>query len=256
MRALVLPLLTLRSGAMQQSTLPRARVQTVSFVRHGQALHNVRAEGLRSNGCDFDTFLATMKEDDAYDADLTDLGRSQAAAARGGAPEVDVVFASPLSRAIETAALVCASSLERDESPAAFVALENLREWNGLLLNGKRRPRTEIAAKFPALDVAGLAETDETWDAEILEVEQGVADRGVDALSSIAARPEERVAVVAHGGLLAAMFNATLTGATVVDAGGILSPRFLNCECRTVSMRTDVAGGRAVYTFGEVASFV
>ena len=37
----------------------------------------MRAEGMRTAGCSFDVFIATMKEDDAFDADLTVLGRSQ-----------------------------------------------------------------------------------------------------------------------------------------------------------------------------------
>ena len=45
--------------------------QQIHFMRHGQALHNVRAEGLRSEGCSFETFINTMREDDALDADLT-----------------------------------------------------------------------------------------------------------------------------------------------------------------------------------------
>ena len=81
------------------------------LLRHGQALHNPRAEARRAAGCSFDEFLHTMKEDDALDADLTPLGRQQAAAAcnsvDGGAASlgIELIVASSLSRAIETAAL-------------------------------------------------------------------------------------------------------------------------------------------------------
>ena len=50
----------------------------VLIVRHGQAMHNPRAEKAREDGCDFDTFLNLMKEDDQFDASLTQLGVKQA----------------------------------------------------------------------------------------------------------------------------------------------------------------------------------
>ena len=53
-------------------------MKTLHFLRHGQAVHNPRAEATRAAGCSFDDFLRLMKEDDAFDADLTALGREQA----------------------------------------------------------------------------------------------------------------------------------------------------------------------------------
>ena len=53
-------------------------MKRVHFLRHGQAQHNPRAEAARSAGCSFDAFLQLMKADDAYDAELTALGRAQA----------------------------------------------------------------------------------------------------------------------------------------------------------------------------------
>merc|ERR1719181_77400 len=76
------------------------RTQTISFSRHGQAQHNIRAERMRDEGCSFDAFLDQMRQDDAFDADLTDVGRAQAAPTSRA---VDLVVASPLSRAVEIA---------------------------------------------------------------------------------------------------------------------------------------------------------
>ena len=59
-------------------SLHRAVAKRVHLVRHGQALHNPRAEAARHGGCSFDEFLKLMKEDDAFDADLTVLGKHQA----------------------------------------------------------------------------------------------------------------------------------------------------------------------------------
>ena len=46
-----------------------ARRKVVTFLRHGQALHNPRAEAARhaTPPCSFEEFLRLMKEDDAFD---------------------------------------------------------------------------------------------------------------------------------------------------------------------------------------------
>ena len=48
------------------------------ILRHGQAMHNVRAEVARAGGCTFDEFFQLMKEDDSLDCPLTELGQQQA----------------------------------------------------------------------------------------------------------------------------------------------------------------------------------
>merc|ERR1740117_2533741 len=79
------------------------------FVRHGQAMHNIRAEALRHSGCTYQEFLDQMATDDAFDADLTSLGRKQAAElgsslkSLGTLQGVQLVVSSPLSRAVDTA---------------------------------------------------------------------------------------------------------------------------------------------------------
>lgn len=89
------------------------------LLRHGQALHNPRAEAALAAGCSHEKFLNTMKQDDTVDADLTALGRRQAVAAcdslQNGSASlgIELLTASPLSRAVETALLafpeVCAT---------------------------------------------------------------------------------------------------------------------------------------------------
>jgi broad specificity phosphatase PhoE len=49
------------------------------IIRHGQAIHNPRAEYARDVlQCSHDEFLSIMEEDDCFDAPLTDLGQQQA----------------------------------------------------------------------------------------------------------------------------------------------------------------------------------
>lgn len=236
-RRFPLPLLAMAALA---STL-QPRTQTISFARHGQAQHNVRAERMRDEGCDFDAFIAQMKVDDAFDAELTERGREEARAAHAALPagvSPELVVASPLSRAIETARI-----LYPDRAAAGtFVAVEELREWSGQLENGRRRPSAELAAKFPGLDVAQLPADETNWDPVDLEAEASVAARGLAALAWLAKRPEDRIAVVAHGGLLAVLFDGPHHGGHttdfVDDPDNVLGPRFANCEVRTVRVTT------------------
>ena len=102
---------------------------------------------LLQNGCSYDEFIQQMKDDDEFDAALTAKGRSQAKAcgateacqaARGG---VELICASPLSRALDTANLAfpdahlprCVSNGKRR------VCLESLRE-----INSKLREANEV----------------------------------------------------------------------------------------------------------------
>ena len=224
--------------------------QQIHFMRHGQALHNVRAEGLRSEGCSFETFINTMREDDALDADLTPLGREQAAAARAAlgarAAGAELLVASPLSRALETAQLVFPELAAAGDGK--FVCVEELREWSGQLVNARRRSRAELRAKFPACDFSGVPEEDETWDAAALETEASVRARGVRVLRWLAARPEREIAVVAHGGIYSALFKPSneWNVSPVVDEAGLLSDRFHNCEVRTVRLAPAREDGRFV----------
>ena len=211
------------------------RTQTISFVRHGQAQHNVRAEAKRDAGCPFEEFIQQMREDDAFDADLTDVGRAQARSAR--APDVQLVVASPLSRAVETASLMYPGR--------EIVCVEELREWCGQLVNSKRRTASQLKERFPFVDVSQLNEHDERWDSEVLEEEASVARRGMAALSWLSRRPENNIAVVAHGGLLAVTFDPEGHGGhSCVEAPNPCTKRFSNCEVRTVTLVTEAGGAR------------
>ena len=137
--------------------LPAANKKRVHFLRHGQAMHNPRAEAAREADppCSFDEFLRLMKEDDEFDANLTELGRTQArgtaASALGSRVDssVQLVVSSPLSRALDTAMLALPQATSR--GPATFVAHDDLRERSGWLINARRRTRTDLASKYLSL---------------------------------------------------------------------------------------------------------
>jgi len=176
--------------------------KTILFVRHGQAAHNPAAEQRRHEGGSDEEFLALMARDDCFDAPLTPLGVSQAVqgaaalAERWRGPPVDLVVASPLSRALATADLFFGGL------PGPRLCLEGLREINGWLLNGRRRPRAELRALFPHWDFAALVAEDDVLWTEAVETEASCAERGYNALRWLWGRPEATIACVSHGGIL------------------------------------------------------
>mmetsp|Transcript_32229 Transcript_32229/g.78598 ORF Transcript_32229/g.78598 Transcript_32229/m.78598 type:complete len:261 (-) Transcript_32229:22-804(-) len=188
-----------------------------------------------------------MREDDALDADLTEVGRDQARRAHQlhfashnkrcdtPTPQFDYVVSSPLSRAIDTADLIYPISLfetledadTRKTStptptlmptrPPRRVCLEYFREINGNLLNGKRRTKTELQHKFPHWDFDLLqSHHDDTWTEE-MEPFADAADRGYQGLcwllqlasSSLSSSSSSLpcILLVSHGGLLRYTMN-------------------------------------------------
>lgn len=233
------PLIVAANSAAVSRVRPAGAPLVVHFVRHGQATHNVRAEVRREEGCSHAEFIAAMQADDELDAELTDIGREQARAAavtaswtarKDAATSIQLVVCSPLSRAIETAGLVFREEAARG---IPFVSNELLREWNGLMLNARRRPRAELMARFPSVDFSQIPEDEEAWT-PTLEPASEVAQRGLRFLDWLAQRPEWEVAVVAHGGIYSSLF----THASVRDESKLLSARFGNCDCRSVEMLT------------------
>jgi len=223
-------------------------MKLVHFLRHGQALHNPRAEAARDAGCANGEFLRLMKEDDAFDADLTDLGRAQAAeaAARLGSSTsaVELVVASPLSRALDTAMLVLPAATGRGKQ--RFVAHDDLRERSGWMLNTRRRMRGAQAERYPGCDFSLLeTEDDELWlrFPEELEPTGDVAERGYRLLEWLSKRAESEVAVVAHGGLFHYLLNEH---PKVLAADACAAARFGNCELRSCTLTwTDDGAGRS-----------
>lgn len=203
------------------------------LLRHGQALHNPRAEAARTAGCSYEEFLRLMKEDDALDAELTELGRDQARQAcrnvKGGseALRIELLVSSPLSRALETASLAFPEAATR-----SFLCLERLREINGWLLNAQRIPRSALMKRFPTCDFSNLTTEDDTMWTEELEADASVVQRGYDSLRVLCNRPERCIAVCAHGGL----FHKLLNDHPLVNADEATRRRFGNAELRACTM--------------------
>ena len=202
------------------------------IVRHGQAMHNPRAEAAREAGCSHDDFLELMRQDDALDADLTEVGENQGRELQGMSAwnDLQLVVSSPLSRALRTADLVV------PQDHVKRISVEEFREINGSFLNAKRRHVDELKAKFPGWDFGLLAPSDNHWTEE-LETERECAERGYEGLCWLLRRPEEHMLLVCHGGILRFTMQQhplvkLLDQRTHGDLTRPTDARFGNCELR------------------------
>lgn len=163
--------------------------QELILVRHGQSTAN--AAGIWQGRLDFP---------------LSDEGRRQARLAGGAlaSEELDAVFASPLSRAYETAELIAQEAGFED----GVTAEAGLMERAGGLLEGTTREERE--ARIPELirKLATLPE-EERWSVVGAEGDEEVLRRFGEALSKIRALhgAGSRVLVVSHGGSMRAFLR-------------------------------------------------
>lgn len=161
-------------------------VTHILAIRHGETSWNV------------DTRIQGQ-----IDIPLNDQGRWQArrlAAALCREDHLDAVYASDLSRAVETARAVadrCELSLQLDAG---------LRERNFGVFQG--RTTVEIERDFPD-QVSRWRGRDPSFGPEQAETLQAFYDRCVGTFRRLAlAHPGQTIAVVAHGGVLDSLYRA------------------------------------------------
>lgn len=222
--------------------------KTLYIVRHGQAVHNPRAEVAKEKGCSMDEFFRLMREDDALDADLTELGKDQArqchrdhfvVEGETNPLGIDLVVASCLSRTMDTADLVFPNvpGIPR-------ISIDKFREVNGNLLNGKRRTKSELVERHPDWNFDSLAtQEDNSWTPE-MEKYEDAAERGYQGLVELlkgetsSSKGCDTILLVCHGGILRYAMNLhplvdladerTTQDATTKS----VESRFDNCELR------------------------
>jgi len=162
----------------------------VHLIRHGQSEFNAAFDSIKR----VDPMI--------FDPRLTALGRSQAGALADPSrwKRVEAVFASPLTRAIETAQLAFAGH----GAPLRIEALHRERaEHSGDI----GRSPVHLKADFPHLDFDHL---DDPWwhhdparpEAITIESETILIGRVEAFRGWLAARPEREIAVVGHGTFL------------------------------------------------------
>lgn len=253
---------------------PLHRCKIIHVVRHGQGFHNVAGEVDRKN----------YESWDFQDASLTDMGWQQAEALHQHLvtthirAHVELVVASPLLRALQTAAGVWGGGVLLDgEAPHSalmvhgvgqarhtpissagappVVANEWCREQNGVHPCDKRQNISFYKTKFPAVDFSEI-ETDEDtwWKPTTRETADDLWCRARVFMNWLLNRPERRIAVVSHSSFIFHMLH--LFGEDCSDVvRKELQLGFRNCEMRSFvicdrratsdskSFNTDFAGG-------------
>ena len=156
------------------------------LIRHGQSTAN--ASGVWQGQMDFP---------------LSELGRGQAeeAGMALGGTAISGVYASPLSRAFETAEILARAAGYADE----VIPVAGLTERHGGLLQGHTWAEQE--ARDPEFAEKFLSVPEEKrWAMVGAETDEEILARFDDAVTMILARhaPGERFVVVSHGGVMRA----------------------------------------------------
>jgi len=186
-------------------------------------------------------FFDLMRQDDEFDANLTELGRQQAKKCqddhfspvhnnnndvnridnKNNNPRgIDLVVGSSLSRTMDTADIVFPDNNRKEIIPR--ISIEYFREVTGNFLNGKRRNKKELISKFPHWNFDSLTtEEDDSWMPEV-EKYADCAERGYLGLVMLLTREynnnsekdndneyesrstsiEKNILLVCHGGIL------------------------------------------------------
>ena len=172
----------------------------IILIRHGQSTAN--ATGVWQGQLDYP---------------LSDKGREQArlAGRAFSSSPPDAVYASPLSRAYETARLIADEAGFEDE----VITLSGLLERRGGLLEGTTSEDREarypdIMQKFRSL------EESERWSLVDAETDEEVLHRFTEAVGKITGRNPRggRVMIVSHGGAMRAFLREFFGSEVLPDA--------------------------------------
>ncbi|GLD93476.1 hypothetical protein PINS_up002068 [Pythium insidiosum] len=186
------------------------QVKIVYFVRHAEGYHNVAERELGTERWE----AVEAKQERFLDADLTPFGihdteskgpAALAAELERGMPRIERVVVSPMSRAIQTAQ----HFFLPDQAPRPFVVMEACRETTGVHTCDKRRPLSEIRAKFPDLDFSRMVdEEDKLWSSTHRETDAEIQLRAKAFLVQLFHEiPERYVAVTTHSGFMSAIWS-------------------------------------------------
>jgi len=232
------------SNFIQSTQKAVAVSKRLLFLRHGEAMHNPRAEAASRQGCSAEEYLKLTKEDDILDAPLTESGEAQALGCiltnkkiADRLQTIDLVVASPLSRTLHTADLVVNTAVKQSDSnkEPKRICLEHFRELHGIFLNTKRSDRTILADIYCKWDLSPLeSEEDRMWTANVLEEVASCSERGYQGLLLLMRQMEEDIMVVTHGALLMALMihsNIRLMDRRLSQNRSAASP-FGNAELR------------------------
>lgn len=211
-----------------------SRHKIVHLMRHGQADHQLldSAAGLpgpsssssSARPCSFtDTSLVGSR--------LTEQGREESKA-KLACLDLEVVFCSPMMRALETA--TCAFEVgpqdgsdsedinaDVDADPDGtesfarqvsntippFEAYESIRAQMGPHMHSKRLSITELRKTFPDVDFSPVKQNEDTLWSDQLESREEMDERAAEFVRLMMTRSEKRLAIVTHITFLATLLQ-------------------------------------------------
>lgn len=188
-----------RAAKLEYRVLNHPKERIVLLVRHGEGLHNLRG---RRGGLDI------------LDPELTERGREQAASLASSRllAGCELLVVSPLSRAIETAALAFG------EAPSCRVVLSPLHSERWLGACDEGRSKEELAQAFPFIRKwEGFEALEQHWT-PTRETDGDWSTRRVQAfLAWLRVQPERRTVVVGHGAFFGAILGRHLQNCEVAE---------------------------------------
>ncbi|CAM9877137.1 unnamed protein product [Ascophyllum nodosum] len=161
-------------------------------MRHSIAVHNEAASMVPDA-------MASVYLNEAFaDSSLSHAGYSFVRRARqalvGLSPPPDVVFCSPLTRAIQTAVIMF------EGTGIPIVALPEVREAYGRFPCDRHKDKRDLEAKFgDAVDFRLCTDKDTLWTADCREDMSHLSKRVAAFLDGVLRREEGHVFVVSHG---------------------------------------------------------
>lgn len=187
--------------------------KVIHLIRHGQGFHNLLGDVYRDFGVTVDSTGKDSKSPytrpEIVDPPLTAVGREQAKALRAvtKALPIDLVVASPLARATQTASL----ALAHLKGQVPWIGHPDVVETSGKNTCDKRRDKADIADDFPFVSWDLLtSEEDDRWTPEARETARSVSDRAHAFLLWLRDRKETHIAVATHSAWLFTLLNSAL----------------------------------------------
>ena len=208
--------------------VPPMQYKVLHVLRHGTCVHN-------------EPNAHQLPPEALFDPSLTVQGVAQASAAKARVQALrpELVLTSPLTRCLQTATAVMASSPGGGEGKGArhvpIVALEMVREAYGVALPDKRRSTAELRAAFaPAVDLSALPDDDQLWTSSTRETLESVHGRARTLLQELLPRPERHILLVSHGVFLECLLQELLLADPLPNPDWPRQRQVMNAELYTV----------------------
>eukprot|EP00521_Asterionellopsis_glacialis_P001391 CAMPEP_0195257728 /NCGR_PEP_ID=MMETSP0706-20130129/6981_1 /TAXON_ID=33640 /ORGANISM="Asterionellopsis glacialis, Strain CCMP134" /LENGTH=191 /DNA_ID=CAMNT_0040310971 /DNA_START=137 /DNA_END=709 /DNA_ORIENTATION=- len=178
------------------------RVQTIMFVRHGVAKHNLRDPKTNQP--------PNLHDPTLLDPSLVFQGKQQALEAgdlmrqwfQAQSLDIELVITSPLTRCLQTTSLAFLPGEEYcfDRKEPKILVMDQLREVYGMHYPDKRRNKSLLKSQWPKLEWdPEMTENDEDWKMNERETLNDITKRTAQVLEWIASRNENQIVVVSHG---------------------------------------------------------